>query len=96
MLNQNLFTFNSADRYQYSLNFQNHEMNNQVLLYHSSQEMLAWMRSWGYRLLGFTKAPYDNGYDMEYALVFEDDAYDIWWIHVGDFNIKEWSGEEDE
>ena len=92
-MNKQLFDFNSADDKQHFLNFQNHEMCNSVLLYHKQSEVLKWCNDYGYTLLGFTKAPYDNGYGMDYALVLEDEKFEIWWIHVADFNIKDWRGD---
>lgn len=96
-MNKQLFDFNSADDKQHFLNFQNHEMLNSVLFYDSQREVLSWCRKQGFNLLGFTKAPYGNGYeDFDWAMVLEDEEFNIWWIHVADFNIKNWKGDIDE
>ena len=96
-MNKQIFDFNSADDKQHFLNFQNHEMDNTVLLYHSQRSVLGWCKRNGYTLLGFTKAPYDNGCEgFDWAMVIEDEEFNIWWIHVADFNIKDWRGDIDE
>ena len=87
-----MFNNHSADKYEYQLDFSNHEMFNSVLLYHTEKEVLKWCEEYGYKLLGFTKAPYSHHIfeDFNLAMVVEDENFQIWWFHVSEDTIKEW------